>query len=114
MANETMDGKERGPLNGAERINGSESSNTPELIPNNAAPDTMSSLPSNGMEVLQTLYEMSSLLNTGLDLQTLAICFHLIEYGIQPECLAQVIHELRTASVQCRETAASTLKKFGP
>ena len=44
--------------------------------------------------------EISELLNTGLDDETLKICVQLIEVGINPEALATVVLELR------RETAA--------
>ncbi|XP_078669674.1 mitotic-spindle organizing protein 1-like isoform X1 [Branchiostoma floridae x Branchiostoma belcheri] len=46
------------------------------------------------------LQEISRLLNTGLDSETLSICVRLIEQGVNPEALASVIKELR------RETAA--------
>lgn len=42
--------------------------------------------------------EMSNLLNTGLDADTLAICVRLCENGVNPEALAMVIQELRRAS----------------
>ena len=46
------------------------------------------------------LLEISKLLNTGLDAESLAICVRLCESGVNPEALANVIRELR------RETAA--------
>ena len=46
------------------------------------------------------LSEISKLLETGLDSETLAICVKLCENGVNPEALAMVIQELR------RETAA--------
>ena len=39
--------------------------------------------------------DMSRLLNTGLDAETLAICVRLCESGVNPEALALVIKELR-------------------
>lgn len=51
-------------------------------------------------ESLEILMEMSKLLNTGLDMDTLAACVRLCESGVNPEALALVIQELR------RETAA--------
>ncbi|KAI8481513.1 hypothetical protein Bbelb_407190 [Branchiostoma belcheri] len=51
-------------------------------------------------EAMDTLQEISRLLNTGLDSETLSICVRLIEQGVNPEALASVIKELR------RETAA--------
>lgn len=44
--------------------------------------------------------EISDLLNTGLDDETLKICVQLLEAGVNPEALATVVQELR------RETAA--------
>jgi len=49
-------------------------------------------------ETLDILMEISSLLNTGLDSDTLAICVRLCESGINPEALALVIQELRRAA----------------
>ena len=46
--------------------------------------------------------EISKLLNTGLDSESLSICVKLIEAGVNPEALAMVIKELRreSASIQ--------------
>ncbi|EDQ89917.1 uncharacterized protein MONBRDRAFT_16892, partial [Monosiga brevicollis MX1] len=41
------------------------------------------------------LFEVSRILNTGLDRETLAICVSLMEAGINPEALAAVVKELR-------------------
>ena len=49
--------------------------------------------------------EISELLNTGLDDETLKICVQLIEAGINPEALATVVLELR------RETAAVMVRR---
>jgi len=46
------------------------------------------------------LLEISKLLNTDLDAETLAVCVRLCEMGVNPDALAMVIMELR------RETAA--------
>jgi len=50
---------------------------------------------SNSKDTLETLHEMSQLLKTGLDFETLSICFKLIENGVNPEILANVIVKLR-------------------
>lgn len=50
---------------------------------------------------LAALHEISTLLNTGLDKQTLAIVVSLCENGVNPEALAAVIQEMR------REAAAA-------
>ena len=39
--------------------------------------------------------DISDLLNTGLDDETLRICVQLLEAGINPEALANVVQELR-------------------
>ena len=44
------------------------------------------------------LMEMSNLLNTGLDSETLVLCVKLCEAGVNPEALASVIRELRRES----------------
>ena len=51
-------------------------------------------------DTLDTLMEISNLLNTGLDVETLATCVKLCEAGVHPEALAAVLKELR------REAAA--------
>ena len=47
---------------------------------------------------LPVLLEISRLLNTGLDMESLSICVRLCEQGINPEALSSVIKELRKAS----------------
>lgn len=46
-------------------------------------------------EAFQTLYQISQLLNTGLDQESLSICIRLCELGVDPEVLAHVIKEIR-------------------
>jgi mitotic-spindle organizing protein 1 len=46
------------------------------------------------------IYELSLVLNTGLDKNTLVRCVSLIENGVNPEALAIVIKEL-TKEKQC-------------
>lgn len=48
------------------------------------------------------LLEISRLLNTGLDMESLSICVRLCEQGINPEALSAVIKELRKASESLR------------
>eukprot|EP00037_Helgoeca_nana_P011929 m.107479 g.107479 ORF g.107479 m.107479 type:complete len:77 (+) comp21151_c0_seq1:95-325(+) len=57
----------------------------------------MSSMPAVGTaaDALSTVFEMSKLLNTGLDQETLAICVKLCEAGVNPEAIAAVVKELR-------------------
>uniref|UniRef100_A0A0B7ALC5 Mitotic-spindle organizing protein 1 n=1 Tax=Arion vulgaris TaxID=1028688 RepID=A0A0B7ALC5_9EUPU len=53
---------------------------------------------------LDILMEVSRLLNTGLDEETMAICLRLCENGVNPEALAEVIQELRRESANIRAT----------
>ncbi|KAI0366984.1 hypothetical protein BV20DRAFT_1025162 [Pilatotrama ljubarskyi] len=57
-------------------------------------------------ETLNTLFDISQLLNTGLDKETLATCVSLIESGVNPEALAAVIQELRRESAATKATRA--------
>lgn len=45
-------------------------------------------------EAFHTLLEISRLLNTGLDPETLAICIQLCENGVNPEALASAVKEI--------------------
>ena len=49
-------------------------------------------------ETLDILQELSTLLNCGLDKQTLTILVSLIENGVNPDALANVVKELRRES----------------
>jgi len=46
-------------------------------------------------QTMDVLYELSRLLNTGLDRETLGILVSLCENGTNPEALAMVVKELR-------------------
>ncbi|KAK6487171.1 mitotic-spindle organizing protein 1, partial [Huso huso] len=52
----------------------------------------------NPLLFISVLLEISRLLNTGLDMESLSICVRLCEQGINPEALSSVIKELRKAS----------------
>lgn len=54
---------------------------------------------SSAQQTLDILFEMSQLLNTQLDKETLATCVSMIESGVNPEALAAVIQELRRENV---------------
>jgi len=69
------------------------------------------------LALILVLYEISSILNTGLDKHTLSLCVSLCENGVNPEALAvrvdfavinarqEVIRELRReATLQSGET----------
>ncbi|KZP30528.1 hypothetical protein FIBSPDRAFT_814838 [Athelia psychrophila] len=53
-------------------------------------------------QTLDTLYDISQLLNTQLDKESLATCVGLIESGVNPEALAAVIQELRRENAAIR------------
>lgn len=46
-------------------------------------------------EAFQMMYQISQLLSTGLDPETLTICIRLCELGVDPEVLSHVIKEVR-------------------
>ncbi|KAI9307517.1 mitotic-spindle organizing protein 1 [Cunninghamella echinulata] len=52
-------------------------------------------------ETIDILHEISTILNTKLDKDTLALCISLCEKGVNPEALAAVIKDLqKQASTQ--------------
>ncbi|CAG8572666.1 17758_t:CDS:2 [Cetraspora pellucida] len=56
-------------------------------------------------ETMDILYEISTILNTGLDRETLSLCLNLCENGVNPEALAAVIKELRRESAAIKVCA---------
>ena len=56
---------------------------------------------------IEILHEISKLLNTGLDKETLAILVQLCEAGINPDALAAVVKELRRESAALRAAEAA-------
>jgi len=46
-------------------------------------------------ETMDTLMEISRILDTGLDAATLNVCVQLCELGVNPEAIAAVIQEIR-------------------
>ena len=53
-------------------------------------------------DTFATLFELSKLLNTALDQNSLAICVRLCEQGAHPEALATIVRELRRESQAIR------------
>ena len=51
-------------------------------------------------ETLDILYEMSQILNCGLNKETLNILVTMIEKGVNPEALIRVVEELRKHNFQ--------------
>ncbi|KIP10056.1 hypothetical protein PHLGIDRAFT_85800 [Phlebiopsis gigantea 11061_1 CR5-6] len=58
---------------------------------------------SSAQQTLDILYEISQLLHTQLDKETLATCVSMIENGVNPEALAGVIQELRRENTRIPE-----------
>ncbi|OCK77396.1 hypothetical protein K432DRAFT_384722 [Lepidopterella palustris CBS 459.81] len=54
-------------------------------------------------EVIDILQEIATLLNTNLNRQQLSYCVSLIENGVNPEALANVVRELRAQYPQPSE-----------
>ncbi len=46
-------------------------------------------------EALEIAYEINKILDCGIDKESLSVCIALLETGINPEALAQVIKKLR-------------------
>lgn len=58
-------------------------------------------------ETLQTLMELSQLLCTGLDPETLTTCVRLCEAGVNPATLATVVKQLRISGNNNTEQSTS-------
>ena len=52
---------------------------------------------------MENIYEVSNILNTGLDRETLSILVNLCEAGVNPEALAVVVKKLRTNNHQKKQ-----------
>ena len=53
------------------------------------------------------LFELSSLLNTGLDKETLDVLVSLCELGVNPDALAEVVQQLRSEALRLEQEAES-------
>ena len=60
-------------------------------------------------ETLEILYEMNQILNCGLNRETLNILVTMIEKGVNPEALAQVVKEIRNENKKRRQELAQGL-----
>merc|ERR1712087_222333 len=61
-------------------------------------------------EALAVLFDISQLLETGLDRESLGILVELTESGVNPEALAAVVKELRRESAALRDAEANASK----
>ncbi|KAL4429859.1 hypothetical protein ABPG77_010976 [Micractinium sp. CCAP 211/92] len=58
------------------------------------------------MAALDCAFELSKLLDCGLDKEALSICVALIENGVNPEALAEVVQQLRAKAAGAAAEAA--------
>ena len=56
----------------------------------------------NAAEALDIAYEINKILDCGLDKETLSICIALLETGVNPEALGEVIKKLRKEAAKIR------------
>lgn len=56
---------------------------------------------------LDSAFEISKLLDCGLDKESLSICVALIENGLNPEALAEVVKRLRAQAAEAGQAAAA-------
>ena len=63
---------------------------------------------------LPVVSEISKLLETGLDSETLAICIKLCESGVNPEALAMVVKELKREAAALKVEIYQKLKNIYP
>ncbi|GFZ43918.1 Mitotic-spindle organizing protein 1 [Saitozyma sp. JCM 24511] len=62
----------------------------------------------NARETIDSLHDLSQLLETGLDKQALSICVGMIEQGANPDTLAAVVKELRREAAALKAEQASS------
>jgi mitotic-spindle organizing protein 1 len=68
---------------------------------------TEANLPSPAFRLATVAHEISRLLDTGLDKETLSILIALVETGVNPEALAHVVKELRRESAELKAALAA-------
>lgn len=62
---------------------------------------------------LEVAFEINKLLNCGLDKETLSLCMGLLETGVNPEALADVIKEIRREKERRLSDIGNTSTKEG-
>ncbi|KAK7862508.1 hypothetical protein R5R35_005928 [Gryllus longicercus] len=55
-------------------------------------------------ECLHILLEISEMLHTGLDPETLSTCIRLIQCGVNPEALARVVIEIKRSVAEIKKS----------
>ena len=58
-------------------------------------------------QLLDSLQELSNILETGLDRESLSILLELTEAGVNPEALAALVKELRKQKPASKETIST-------
>ncbi|KAL2134630.1 hypothetical protein VTI74DRAFT_11287 [Chaetomium olivicolor] len=58
-------------------------------------------------QAVDILHEIATILNCHLDRRTLSICISMIENGVNPEALANVVKELRKQGQEAQLEAAA-------
>lgn len=58
-------------------------------------------------EAFEALFEISDLLNTGLDRESLSVLVQLCEMGVNPGALVHVVQELRREGAHVRDAEAA-------
>ncbi|KAJ4306882.1 hypothetical protein N0V88_000254 [Collariella sp. IMI 366227] len=59
-------------------------------------------------QAVDILHEIATILNCHLDRRTLSICISMIENGVNPEALANVVKELRKQGQEAQLEAAAS------
>ncbi|KAI8724598.1 Mitotic-spindle organizing protein 1 [Fusarium sp. LHS14.1] len=62
-------------------------------------------------QAVDILHEISTILNCHLDRRTLSICISMIERGVNPEALSQVIKELRQEAQQVEQPMSASTRR---
>lgn len=62
------------------------------------------------IKLLDSLHELSNILETGLDRETLSILLELTESGVNPEALAALVKELRKQKAEDEDETPSFFK----
>jgi len=65
-------------------------------------------------QAVNTLYEISNILDCGVDKETLRILVGLCEAGVNPEALAHVVKELRREAALLRASGSSDAAALQP
>jgi len=59
-------------------------------------------------EALDVAFEINKILDCGLDKESLSVCIALLETGVNPEALAEVIKRLRKEAAKVKHEAEAS------